>query len=68
MKKPPINKPFKVKAHWTSFATDGEATQHAPCDIIAIRYAGDNYSFIHKGQAYLHECLGEFVSEWELIK
>ena len=66
MKLPPKNEWFKAKAYWYSYDTDGDSTEHGPAEILAIRLGKDEYNFIHKGQAYLHESLGEII-EWELI-
>ena len=66
MKKPPMNKYFKTTAYWRSYSDDGDCTIHGPASVIAVRYDKDDYSFIHKGEAYLYEALGDFT-EWELI-
>lgn len=52
---PPLNKFFKAKGWWSSFATDGERSGHGLATVIAIRTGTDTYSFIHKGEAYLYE-------------
>lgn len=63
---PPIGKFFRTNATWYSYSTDGDSSKHGPDDIIAVRTGEDDYSFVHPGQGYLYESLGEFT-EWELI-
>lgn len=63
---PKKNKWFRTKCRWCSYSTDGSSTEHGPCDILAVRYDKDSYSFIHKGQSYLYEHLGDFDT-WEYI-
>jgi len=69
MKKPPLNKFFKARCLWSSFSTDGDRRERGPDDIIGIRYGPEEYSFIHKGQAYLHEKIyTEDIGSWELLE
>lgn len=65
---PPKNKWFVTKARWYSYSADWDRTEHGPCEIIAIRYGDgeDDYSFIHRGQQYMYERLGEFKT-WKLL-
>lgn len=67
MKKPPLNKYFRTTACWYSYSTDGDSREHGPDEVIAVRYGKENYSFLHTGQAYRHERLGDFTT-WELLK
>lgn len=64
--KPAKNRFFKTKCSWFSVSTDGDWYEHGPCEIIAIRYDDDEYSFIHRGQSYIYEKLGDF-KKWEYV-
>lgn len=45
------------------YSTDGDSSKHGPEEIITIRYGKEEYNFITTGQAYQHECLGDFETK-----